>query len=527
MIRASGILMPVFSLPSPYGIGTVGQAAFDFVDFLCECGQTYWQILPIGPTGYGDSPYQSFSAFAGNPYLIDLDLLIEQELLTRDEAAADFGDNPDAVDYGRLYKNRFDVLRHAARRLGDAPEFAAFCRAQDAWLDEYALYMAIKADCSMNAWYAWPEALRRREPDVLAAARARLSDDVRFWKAVQYLFFSQWQRLKTYANAHGVLIVGDLPIYVSPDSSDLWAHGELFQTDSEGMPTAVAGVPPDAFSADGQLWGNPLYDWKRHAADGYAWWIRRLRAAAGVYDAVRIDHFRGFAGYYAIPAGSETAAVGDWKPGPGLAFIETIRREVPELSIIAEDLGYLTPEVRRLLADSGFPGMKVLQFAFDSREESDYLPHNYTRNSVVYTGTHDNTTTRDWIESAPPDDVAFAREYLGVGEDADFTLAMVRAALSSVCDTAIIPMADWLRLGAQGRINTPSTLGGNWMWRMRAGEPGAGLRAAIRRLTKIYGRLPGTAGRPDPPAPSRASLGRAAVSAWRAGCGRPVVPPHP
>ena len=387
--------------------------------------------------------------------------------------------------------------------------------------------MAIKADCSMNAWYAWPEALRRREPDALAAARARLSDDVRFWKAVQYLFFSQWQRLKTYANAHGVLIVGDLPIYVSPDSSDLWAHGELFQTDSEGMPTAVAGVPPDAFSADGQLWGNPLYDWKRHAADGYAWWIRRLRAAAGVYDAVRIDHFRGFAGYYAIPAGSETAAVGDWKPGPGLAFIETIRREAPGLSIIAEDLGYLTPEVRRLLADSGFPGMKVLQFAFDSREESDYLPHNYTRNSVVYTGTHDNTTTRDWIESAPPDDVAFAREYLGVGEDADFTLAMVRAALSSVCDTAIIPMADWLRLGAQGRINTPSTLGGNWMWRMRAGEPGAGLRAAIRRLTKIYGRLPGTAGRPDPPAPSRASLGRAAVSAWRAGCGRPVVPPHP
>ena len=490
-MRESGILMPVSSLPGPYGIGCFGKEAFKFVDFLADAGQKIWQLLPLSPTGYGDSPYQSCSAFAGNPYFIDLDALEQRGLLTHDEIARfDFGpDAPEGIDYGALFRTRFAVLELAVRRF-DAGEdaFRDFCAANAFWLDDYALFMALKAENGMRAFSLWPKDVRARRPAALAAARARLAGQVRFWQVVQYLFYEQWAALKAYANAKGVEFIGDIPIYVSPDSSDLWADPSLFQVDADGALTEVAGCPPDAFAADGQLWGNPLYNWDVHLKTGCAWWIRRLRHASAVYDVVRIDHFRGFESYYAIPARDKTAVNGVWRKGPGTAFIDVIRRKLPDVRIIAEDLGYLTDDVKALLRASGFPGMKVLQFAFDSREESDYLPHNYTQNSVVYTGTHDNTTTADWELSAPAGDVAFARRYLDVEGDADFTRRFIRAALASVSDTAVIPMPDWLGLGAEARINTPSTLGGNWLWRMDPAALTDALAADILALTKLYGR---------------------------------------
>lgn len=489
-MRTCGILLPVSSLPSDYGIGTLGKAAYDFVDFLTQAGQRYWQILPVGPTGYGDSPYQSFSAFAANPYYIDLTALQQQGLLCEAELKqAQFGQRADRVDYGALYAGRFSLLALAAARFDDTgAQFQAFCQEQAAWLSDYALFMAIKEENGMAALSGWPAPLRRREKAALEQAENRLAGRVRFWKVCQYLFFVQWHALKAYANGHGVQIIGDIPIYVSPDSSDLWASPELFQTDEDGAVSQVAGCPPDAFSADGQLWGNPLYDWPVHLADDCDWWVRRLRHAGQVYDVVRIDHFRGFESYWSIPAGDKTAAGGRWRLGPGLPFIETLKRRLPDLPIIAEDLGYQTDALRQLLAQSGFPGMKVLQFAFDSREESDYLPHNYGPNAVVYTGTHDNTTTADWQYSAPPADVAFAKRYLDITPDRDFTEAFLRAALSCVAETCIIPMQDWLGLGKEARMNTPSTLGGNWQWRLCAGSLSARLADRIRQLTRMYGR---------------------------------------
>ena len=419
------------------------------------------------------------------------DLYEQRGLLTHDEIARfDFGpDAPEGIDYGALFRTRFAVLELAVRRF-DAGEdaFRDFCAANAFWLDDYALFMALKAENGMRAFSLWPKDVRARRPAALAAARARLAGQVRFWQVVQYLFYEQWAALKAYANAKGVEFIGDIPIYVSPDSSDLWADPSLFQVDADGALTEVAGCPPDAFAADGQLWGNPLYNWDVHLKTGCAWWIRRLRHASAVYDVVRIDHFRGFESYYAIPARDKTAVNGVWRKGPGTAFIDVIRRKLPDVRIIAEDLGYLTDDVKALLRASGFPGMKVLQFAFDSREESDYLPHNYTQNSVVYTGTHDNTTTADWELSAPAGDVAFARRYLDVEGDADFTRRFIRAALASVSDTAVIPMPDWLGLGAEARINTPSTLGGNWLWRMDPAALTDALAADILALTKLYGR---------------------------------------
>ncbi len=490
-MRTSGILMPISCLPSPYGIGSLGKEAYHFIDFLKKSGQHYWQILPIGPTSYGDSPYQSFSAFAFNPYFIDLDMLIEEGLLTKEEVAGiNWGDNKNQVGYLNLFENRFTVLRKAVNRLSDSVAgFAAFKESNADWLHDYALYMAVKSENGMRAFNTWPEPLRQRQPEALAHAEIRLTPEVNFWSSIQYLFFRQWVKLKTYANENGVYFIGDIPIYVSPDSSDLWAHSELFQVDENKNATEVAGCPPDAFSSDGQLWGNPLYNWSYHQKTGYDWWIRRLKYAGSIYDVVRIDHFRGFAGYYSIPAQNKTAAGGIWRRGPGLDLIRVIKEKLPGILIIAEDLGYLTDDVKNLLAQSGFPGMKVLQFAFDSREAGDYLPHNYSRNSVVYTGTHDNTTTRDWQYSAPAEDVAFAKEYLNINEHTDFTYSFIRAALGSVCDTAIIPIQDWLRLGKEARINTPSTLGGNWVWRMPADALTPELSAVIYRFTQMFGRL--------------------------------------
>ena len=491
-MRAAGILLPLSSLAGPHGIGTMGADARRFVDFLQAAGQTYWQMLPIGPTGYGDSPYQSFSAFAANPYFIDPDLLAAEGLLTRQEiAACQWGADPERVDYGALYAGRHALLRAAARRLDAAdPGFAAFCAANAAWLEDYALFMALKEENRQTAWFDWPDPVRLRQPMALELAANRLAGRVHYWKAVQYLFCRQWADLKAYANGRGVRIIGDIPIYVSPDSSDLWASPELFQADKNGRLTQVAGCPPDAFAENGQLWGNPLYDWDYHHATGYEWWGRRLAHACTVYDVVRIDHFRGFESYYAIPAGEATAKNGVWRKGPGTDFVSAIRKKLPAARIIAEDLGYLTAEVKALLEASGYPGMKVLQFAFDSREGGDYMPHNYVRNSVAYTGTHDNTPTAAWQDQAAPADVALARRYMACPEG-DLTGAFIRTALACVSDTAIIPLQDWLGLGAEARMNVPSQPQGNWQWRMapKALSPELGRR--IRELTGLYGRLPG------------------------------------
>ncbi len=490
MKRGAGILMPISSLPSPYGIGSLGKQAYEFADFLCASKQKYWQILPIGPTGYGDSPYQSFSAFANNPYFIDLDTLCKEKLLTKAEInKADFGDDNLSIDYFKLYKNRKPLLEKAVSRFNlKTKSYLNFVKKNKEWLVDYALFMAIKQENDMVSFTQWDEALRTREPKAIKAAQKHLEKEIVFWQVVQYFFFTQWQNLKSYANKKGIEIIGDIPIYVSPDSSDLWANPELFQVDKKGRLTEVAGCPPDAFSADGQFWGNPLYDWDYHSATDYAWWIKRMQYAFSVYDVVRIDHFRGFEGYYAIAANAKNAKKGRWRMGPGAAFINAIKTKMPNAQIIAEDLGFLTPGVHELLRLSGYPGMKVLQFAFDSREESDYLPHNYEKNSVVYTGTHDNTTTCDWQISAPKADVDFCKKYLNIKKGDDFTRACVRSAMGSVSDVCVIPMADWLALGKKARINTPSTLGENWLWRIEVNRADNKLAKEIAEITMMYGR---------------------------------------
>jgi len=490
-MRTCGVLLPVSSLPSPYGIGTAGAAAREFIRFLAESGQRIWQILPLGPTGYGDSPYQSVSAFAGNPYFIDLDTLCAEGLLREEEFEhEEFGLSPGSVDYPALFEHRFAVLKRAADRIPEeGPEFRAFLKKQEDWLPEYALFMAIKRENGMRAFAEWPEPLREREPVALAAAQERLAGEILFWEKLQYLFRRQWEALRAFAEKNGVRIVGDLPIYVSPDSAELWAHPELFETDGAGRMTRVAGVPPDAFSPTGQLWGNPLYDWAYHKKTGFVWWKRRLQAAEELCGGIRIDHFRGFAGYYAVPAGERTAERGVWETGPGPDFIRAVKKALPpDFFVIAEDLGFLTGDVRDLLKESGFPGMKVLQFAFDSREPSDYLPHHYPRNCVAYPGTHDNDTLLGWERTLSPEALAYAREYLGVPEGESLRKAALRACLGSAADTAVIPMQDWLGLGGEARINTPSTLGGNWRWRLLPGMLTPEVSAEMLRMAKLCGR---------------------------------------
>lgn len=492
-MRKSGILMPVASLPSDYGIGAFSAAAYAFVDRLKEAGQSYWQILPLGPTGYGDSPYQSFSTFAGNPYFIDLNALIEKGWLTKEECDAyDFGKGRRHIDYEKLYLSRFKVLKQAFLNSGiEADEgFQKFIEKNDSWLSDYALYMAVKNAFDGVSWAQWPDDIRLRKPEALAEYRERYAQELVFYQFQQYLFYEQWMALKGYANEKGIEIIGDIPIYVAFDSADSWAGPQLFQFDDNRMPTAVAGCPPDAFSETGQLWGNPLYDWEYHKETDYAWWIARMKYCFQLYDVVRIDHFRGFDEYYAIPYGDETAENGTWKKGPGYELFRTMKKELGQKQVIAEDLGFLTNSVLRLVKRSGFPGMKVLQFAFDSREESDYLPHNYEKNCVVYTGTHDNDTVRGWYQTAPKADVAFAKKYLNneKAPEAEAHWDFIRAALSSVADTAIVPMQDYLGLGSEARINTPSTLGGNWVWRMKDREFTKKLAKRIKKMTRLYCR---------------------------------------
>ena len=502
-MRESGILMPVSSLPGPYGIGCFGKKAEKFVDFLAAAGQKIWQILPLSPTGYGDSPYQSCSAFAGNPYFIDLDALKEEGLLTAAQLKAEkWGTDPKEVDYGTLYVSRFKVLRtaYAAWRKQCAglhgcsyyfpDDYYAFTLANEEWLDDYALYMALKVANGMKNWVEWDKPYRLRDKKALAAFAAENEEEIGFWKFVQYKFAAQWQAVKAYANKKDVQILGDIPIYVSADSVDAWVGGELFELDAQGGFARVAGCPPDYFSADGQLWGNPLYNWTYHKQTGYAWWIRRVRHALGIYDLLRIDHFRGFDEYYAIPYGDSTAKNGYWKPGPGMDLFTTIENKLGKLPIIAEDLGFLTDSVKQLLASTGFPGMKVLEFAFDSRDTgSGYLPHCYPNNCVVYTGTHDNDTILGWFETAPEEFQNNAIRYLRLTKEEGYHIGMMRCAWASVADTAIMQMQDFLGLGVEGRMNTPSTLGGNWTWRCLPGDYNNELADWLYEETKIYDRL--------------------------------------
>ncbi|MGN0330187.1 MAG: 4-alpha-glucanotransferase [Kineothrix sp.] len=491
-MRKGGILLPISSLPSRYGIGTFSKQAYEFVDFLKQAGQTYWQILPLGSTGYGDSPYQSFSTFAGNPYFIDLEELSRRGWLTEEECGAcDFGSDDRYVDYGRMSLQRFKILEKAygRSRIGEEEEFQRFREENAFWLADYGLYMAVKASCGGKGWTEWEEEIRLRKPEALAAYRKRYEREIEFQEFLQYLFARQWGALKEYANERGILIIGDLPIYVALDGADAWANPSLFQLDEKGVPAAVAGCPPDAFAKTGQLWGNPLYRWDYHRETGFSWWMERIGYSYRLYDVLRIDHFRGFDEYYAIPYGDPTAEYGHWEKGPGYEFFRMMEERLGKRAVIAEDLGFLTPSVIGLLRQCGYPGMKVLQFAFDSREENDYLPHNYTRNCVVYTGTHDNDTTVGWYKSLSPEDRAFAERYLNIREKGDIQWEFIRAALSSVADTAIIPMQDYLGLDSRARINTPSTLGDNWKWRLLPGEAEEGLARRIRSMTKLYGRL--------------------------------------
>lgn len=494
-MRTSGILMPITSLPSPWGVGTMGGEARAFVDFLARAGVSIWQVLPIVPTSYGDSPYQSFSTYAGNPYLIDLDDLAAEDLLVRAEyAGVDWGRDPGRVDYGALYRGRFDVLRRAVGRLREArpAELARFCEREAAWLDDYALFMALKDRHRGAPWSTWADALRLRRPDALARAREELAEDVAFWQGVQCLFFEQWGRLHDYARAAGVRIMGDLPFYVAEDSADVWSHPEQFQLDADLKPTETAGVPPDGFSDIGQLWGNPLFAWDRMKADGYDWWCRRIAFQLGLYDILRIDHFRGFDSYFAIPAGAATAAGGRWRNGPGIDLFRVLEQRLGRCDIVAEDLGYLTPSVHRLLEESGFPGMRVLEFAFDTRDGSGaaYLPFAYPTNCIAYVGTHDNDTALGWLETAPADDVALAREYLHLDPAEGEGWGMMRAIWASAADTAVVQMQDLLGLGSEARINTPSTLGGNWVWRARPGFASRELAQCVHRQMELYRRLP-------------------------------------
>ena len=491
-MRESGILMHITSLPGPYGVGTMGKSAYHFVDFLEKAGQSVWQILPLNPTGYGDSPYQSFSAFAGNPYLIDLDTLVQERLLEEGEPeAVNWGENPGRVSFGRLYEERGKLLRLAYSRFTPDESYAAFLEENAQWLPDYALFMALKEANGGASWLQWPEDLRLRRPAALEEARKSYADIIGYHCFVQYLFFRQWKALRGYANGKGIRVIGDVPIYVPLDSADVWVNYKLFQLDETRHPTAVAGCPPDGFTADGQLWGNPIYDWQAMADTGYEWWVKRLTAAAGMYDVVRVDHFRGFESYWSVPAGDKTARNGHWVKAPGMDFIRAVRKALPELDFIAEDLGFVTPEVRQLQLDSGYPGMKVLEFAFDSREESDYLPHLYPVDSVCYTGTHDNPPLGQWLEDAAPEDVACAKAYLGLNQEEGFIWGIIRGAMSSVSRLCVVQLQDYLELGKDARMNRPGSLScANWTWRANAGQLTPALAEKIRSVTKRYGRLP-------------------------------------
>ena len=494
--RAAGILMPISSLPSEYGIGCFSKSAYEFVDWLKGAGQSYWQILPLGPTSYGDSPYQSFSTFAGNPYFISLDELIEEGVLTHAECEkVNWGKAKGSIDYEKIYNGRYPLLRKAYERskISENPEYQKFVNENSWWLSDYALFMAVKGRFDNVEWTKWAEDIRLRWKWAMDYYREELYYDIEFQQYMQFKFHEQWMKLKAYANEKGIKIIGDIPIYVAMDSADTWAHPELFQLDEENVPTAVAGCPPDGFSATGQLWGNPLYRWDYHRETGYSWWISRLHYVFQMYDVVRIDHFRGFDEYYAIPYGDATAENGWWEKGPGIDLFRAISASLGDREIIAEDLGYMTDSVKRLVEESGYPNMKVIEFAFDERDTgnaSDYLPHNYPRNCVVYTGTHDNETLLSWLEDITPAERRQVRKYLNNFKDSGKELCddLICLVMQSVANLCIVPMQDYLGLDNSARMNQPSTLGKNWKWRLKEGQFTAELQKEMLELATRYGR---------------------------------------
>lgn len=490
--RSSGILMHITSLPNPLGIGTFGKEAYEFVDFLSSAGQSFWQLLPIGPTGYGDSPYQSLSTFAGNILLIDLEILKKKGLLNeKDFKNRKCGDDLESVDFTNVNIEKLDLMRLAYKRGKELyeREVNTFVEEHKSWIKDYSLFMALKEAHDLKSWQEWPKKLRTRDPKALAEARVKYNDEIGFWEFVQYIFFKQWHELKVYANKNHIEMIGDIPIYVAEDSSDVWANPELFLLDKDNKPLCVSGCPPDAFSKDGQLWGNPIYNWDLLEEQGYTWWIERIRASYQLFDVVRIDHFRGFESYWSIPGDAKTAVNGEWIKGPEMKLFDAIKDALGDIKIIAEDLGFLTQEVTDFKNASGYPGMKVLEFAFDSKEESDYLPHNYDENCFVYTGTHDNDTVMGWFETTHKDDVKKAIDYLRLSKEEGYEWGFIRGAWSSVGVVAIAQMQDFLGLGKDARMNIPSTIGCNWDWRMKPEQLTPELTKKIYKMTKLYGRL--------------------------------------
>ena len=489
-MRTSGILLPLSALPGEFSIGTMGADAYDFIDFLSESGQHYWQILPLGHTGFGDSPYQCFSAFAGNPYFIDPGLLNKDGLLDKNEIPLE--ENTGRIDYGKLFDTRIGLITSAADRVDrNSFDYLNFERENQYWLDDYALFMSIKENDDMKPLKKWEDEIRQPDIETIENLRDIYKERIRIWKSVQFLFYRQWNALKKYANARGVEIIGDVPIYISAYSVEMWRHSELFVTDEDGNPSLFSGCPPDRYAPLGQLWGNPIYDWNTHAKSDFSWWISRLHHSAQLFDVIRIDHFRGFEDYYAVNSSASNAVIGEWYKGPSTAFVDAVKKALPNIRIIAEDLGNITDDVKRLLEYSGYPGMKILQFAFDDGSDNEFLPHNYIRSSIAYTGTHDNPTMKQWAAIADDSALSFAKKYLGVNNADSFVNDCIRTLFSSVCDTVIIPMHDWLSLGAEARINIPSIANGNWTWRMKKQDLNSELKKRIADMTSLYFRSGG------------------------------------
>ncbi len=490
--RGAGILLPVTSLPSPYGIGTFGKAAYEFVDFLRAAGQKYWQVLPLGPTSYGDSPYQSFSAYAGNPYFIDLEILVEEGLLEKEYLDQfSWGGDETSVSYETIYQNRFQVLRTAFRSSAhqEAPDFRIFERENAYWLGDYCLYMACKEHFGNVSWLEWDEDIRFRRPEAVKKYEALLEEEIAFWAFCQYKFFEQWDRLRDYAAKQGIRIIGDIPIYAALDSADVWTHPKLFLLDEKLVPKFIAGVPPDAFSATGQLWGNPLYDWDAMEEEDFEWWRQRILASGRLYDALRIDHFIGITRYYAVPWGAKDSVNGTYRPGPGKKLTDVINEAAGSMRIIAEDLGIVTPEVRKLLNDNGYPGMKVIAFGFDGDPANEHLPHNYTTaNCVAYGGTHDNETLAGLFCDKSDEVLSYLFDLIGTRERSEIVEGLFRQVYGSIAAVAIFQAQDVLKLDNSARMNFPSTLGGNWEWRLRKGQLGEKEAGWLRWLAHVYNR---------------------------------------